>query len=81
MSRLRRRVEALERRLGTRRLTVAAAAALLTDEEREALAHWDPPHRDLAQRALLKVVNRCGHDALVLAAYERRVARLAAAEP
>ena len=76
MSRLRRRVEALERRLGTRRLTVAAAEALLTEEEREAVGSDDPALRDLAQRALLKVVNRCGLEALVLASY-----RLAAAEP
>ena len=76
MSRLRRRVEALERRLGTRRLTVAAAAALLTDEERAAIGSDDTALRDLAHRALLKVVNRCGLEALVLASY-----RLAAAEP
>ena len=73
---LRRRVEALERRLGSRRLTVAAAEALLTEEEREAVGSDDPALRDLAQRALLKVVNRCGLEALVLASY-----RLAAAEP
>ena len=73
---LRRRVEALERRLGSRRLTVAAAEALLTEEERRAIGSDDPALRDLAQRALLKVVNRCGLEALVLASY-----RLAAAEP
>ena len=76
MSRLRRRVEALERRLGALRLTPEAAEATLTPAEREAVGSDDPALRDLAQRALLKVVNRCGLEALVLASY-----RLAAAEP
>ena len=73
---LRRRVEALVRRLGSRRLTVAAAEALLTEEEREAVGSDDPALRDLAQRALLKVVNRCGLEALVLASYRLEMAEL-----
>ena len=66
----------MERRLGTRRLTVAAAEALLTEEEREAVGSDDPALRDLAQRALLKVVNRGGLEALVLASYRLELAEL-----
>ena len=76
MSRLRRRVEALERRLGALRLTPEAAEATLTPAERQAIGSDDPALWPLAQAAMVKVVRRCGLEALVLASY-----RLAAAEP